>query len=66
MGSQRVVMTEQLSMRKHAHTHTHNYTSIKNKMWDFPGGLVVKNPPCNAQDASSSPGQGTKIPQAKE
>lgn len=26
--------------------------------WDFPGGLVVKNQPCNAEDT----GWGTKIP----
>ena len=31
---------------------------------DFPGGPVVKNPPSNAEDASLSPGLGTKIPQA--
>ena len=31
---------------------------------DFPGGPVVKNPPCNAGDAGSIPGQGTKTPQA--
>jgi len=29
---------------------------------DFPGGPVVKNPPSNAGDADSIPGQGTKIP----
>ena len=29
---------------------------------DFPGGPVVKNPSCNAEDTSSIPGQGTKIP----
>ena len=28
---------------------------------DFPGGPVVKNPPCNA---GSIPGRGTKIPHA--
>ena len=28
---------------------------------DFPGGPVVKNPPCNAGDMGSIPGQGTKI-----
>ena len=33
-------------------------------IWDFPGGLVVKNPPYSAGDAGSSPGQGTKIPHA--
>ena len=31
---------------------------------DFPGGSAVKNPSCNARDASSVPGQGTKIPHA--
>ena len=33
-------------------------------MRDFPSGPVVKNPPCNAGDVSSIPGQGTKIPHA--
>lgn len=28
---------------------------------DFPGGLVIKNPPRNATDAGTVPGQGTKI-----
>ena len=28
---------------------------------DFPGGPVVKNPPSNAGDAGSIPGQETKI-----
>ena len=28
---------------------------------DFPGGPVAKNPSCNAGDAGSIPGQGTKI-----
>ena len=31
---------------------------------DFPGGLVVKNLPCNAGDMGSIPGRGTKISQA--
>ena len=31
---------------------------------DFPGGLVVKNPPSNAGDAGLIPGWGTKIPHA--
>ena len=31
---------------------------------DFPSGLVVENPPSNAGDAGSIPGQGTKIPHA--
>ena len=33
-------------------------------MRDFPAGPVVKNLPSNAGDASSIPGQGTKIPHA--
>ena len=38
---------------------------IRNKRgWDFPGGPVVKNPSCNAGDAGSTPGLGTKIPHA--
>ena len=35
-------------------------------LWHFPGGSVVKNLPCNAGDAGSIPGQGTKIPHAME
>ena len=31
---------------------------------DFPGGPVVKNPPSNAGDTASIPGQETKIPHA--
>ena len=34
------------------------------KMRNFPGGPVVKNPPCNAGDAGSISGRGTKIPHA--
>ena len=37
------------------------------KKWchrDFPGGPVVKNPPCNTANAGSISGLGTKIPQA--
>ena len=33
---------------------------------DFPSGPVVKNLPCDAGDASSIPGQGTKSPHAME
>ena len=32
--------------------------------WYFPGRPLVKNPSCNAGDASSIAGQGTKIPHA--
>ena len=31
---------------------------------DFPGGPVVENPPSNAGDVGSIPGQRTKIPHA--
>ena len=34
------------------------------KARDFPGGPVVKNPPCNAGDSGSILGRGTKIPRA--
>ena len=34
--------------------------------WDFFGGQVFKNPPCNAGDVSLIPSQGTKIPHAVE
>ena len=37
---------------------------LKKEIWDFPDGPVVKNPPCNAEDAGSIPDQGTKIPRA--
>ena len=33
-------------------------------IWDFPGGTLVKNSPCNAGDAGSIPTWGTKIPHA--
>ena len=33
---------------------------------DFPGGSVIKNPPCKAGDAGSTSGQGTRIPHAVE
>ena len=32
----------------------------------FPGGPVVKNPPCNARDTGWIPGWGIKIPHASE
>ena len=35
-------------------------------IWDFPGGPVVKNPPCNAWNMGSNPGQEAKIPYAAE
>ena len=33
---------------------------------DSPGGPLVKNLPCNARDAGSIPGRGTKISHAVE
>ena len=42
----------------------HKIINIKNGRGDFPSGPVVKNPPYNAGDAGSIPGQGTKIPHA--
>ena len=44
----------------------HAICIFKNFFRDFPGGLVVKDPPCHAEDVASIPGQGTKIPQAAE
>ena len=41
-----------------------NYVYPKTHTWDFPGGPVVKNPPSNAGNTGSIPGQGTKIPHA--
>ena len=38
---------------------------LKNRQnWHFPGGPVVKNPPINAGDEGSIPGQGTKMSHA--
>ena len=37
----------------------HSFTHSLNKSsWNFPGGLVVKNPPVNAEDTGSIPGLG--------
>ena len=35
-----------------------NATFKRIKVWDFPGVPVVKNPPANAGDMGSIPGQG--------
>ena len=37
---------------------------LKGEGKDFPAGPVVKDPPANARDTGSIPGQGTKIPHA--
>ena len=39
---------------------------FKVNLGDFPGGPVVKNPPCNAGNRGSIPGRGTKVPPASE
>ena len=43
---------------------TNLYITLKNE--GFPGGPMVKNLPCNVEDTSSIPGQGTKIPRTAE
>ena len=43
-----------------------SFFSLNSTPWDFLGGPVVKNLPCNAGDAGSTPGRGTKIPHAVE
>ena len=35
-------------------------------IWDFPGGPVVKNPPCSAWNMGSNPCWEAKIPYAAE
>ena len=40
--------------------------SSSNWAGTFPGGPVVKNPPCDAGNMSSIPGRGTKILYAVE
>ena len=40
------------------------WRSRKFETWDFPGGPVVKNPPCRAGGTGSIPAWGTKIPHA--
>ena len=39
---------------------------FKGQMRDFPGGPMVKNPPCNAGESGLMLGQGTKIPQDEQ
>ena len=38
----------------------------RRESWDYPGGPVIKNSPCNAGDVGSTLDQGTKIPHAVE
>ena len=46
--------------------HLNKFSKLLKVLGNFPGGPVVKNPPSNAGNAGSIPGQGTKIPQATE
>ena len=39
---------------------------LKSGMGDFPGGPVVKNPPCNAGDMGLIPGWKIMVPHAAE
>ena len=39
---------------------------FKGQMRDFPGGPMVKNPPCSAGESGLMLGQGTKIPQDEQ
>ena len=48
-----------------AHWHFYSFL-LKWTRRDFPGGPVVKNLPCNADDMSSIPEQGTKISHAEK
>ena len=47
-------------------THLYSFFHQKLPFLDFPGDLVVKSPPGNAGHVGSTPGWGTKIPQAAE
>ena len=38
---------------------TNKAPNAKRHWWDFPGDLVVKNLPSNAEDAGVTPDQGT-------
>ena len=39
--------------------------TMKNELWDFPGGTVVKNLPANAGDMGLIPGPGrSHMPQS--
>ena len=42
----------------HKNTTYYLLSPHKNDLEDFPGGTVVKNPPANAGDTGSRPGQG--------
>ena len=43
-----------------------NFASVKDTVGNFPGGLVVKNSPCNPRDMDLILGQGAKITHVAE
>ena len=49
-----------------SHHHECSASTTKDSGGDFPGGPVVENLPCNAEDMGSIPSLGTKIPHAVE
>ena len=57
-------LKEGIHGKERAQHNSWNRIAVRNVTRDFPGGPVVKNPPYNARDADSIPGQGTKIPHA--
>ena len=54
-------MVEAGSQRPHDRGHEVNLENQAEVGRDFPGGPVDKNPPSNAGNSGSVPGQGTKI-----
>ena len=46
------MVCEQVILLHHVEYMLHD-VPFKNKLWDFPGGTVVKNPPTNAGGTSS-------------
>ena len=57
-------MVEAGSQCPHDRGHEVNLENQAEVGRDFPGGPVDKNPPSNAGNSGSIPGQGTKIPHA--
>ena len=47
---------------RYAQLGSFNFVDESFRFGNFPGGPVIKNPPCNAGDVGSVPGQGTEIP----
>ena len=66
--SQRLFWLNFLTKKKKKRKKKVGLEAGKEKEWkgmrDFPGGPMVKNPPCNSRDAGLIPVQGTKVPHA--